>query len=152
MAKKRGRRRRRDNASGKGALIKGMSRRLPSELLADPLFRKRLAEIMRGHAGIYALYDGETPYYTGLTGNLLGRVRWHMKDRHAGRWDHFVIFRIKKVRYLKDIETLLHALIDTKGNAVRGKVPKDANINHMLQQEVKFFKRRLKTYERALRS
>jgi hypothetical protein len=128
-----------------------MSRRLPGELLTDPLFRVRLKQIMRKQAGIYALYDGETPYYTGLTVNLLGRLGRHMRDRHAGRWDHFVIFRIKKVRYLKDIETLLHAVIDTKGNAVRGKVPKDANINHMLQAEVREFKKRLKTYEKALR-
>jgi hypothetical protein len=138
-------------ASGTGALIKGMSRRLPSELLEDRLFRERLKEIMRKQAGIYALYDGDNPYYTGLTVNLLGRLGRHKRDRHAGRWDHFVIFRIKKVRYLKDIETLLHAVIDTKGNAVRGKVPKDANINRMLQREVAMFKKRLKTYERALR-
>jgi hypothetical protein len=149
--KARRKRRNSKNSSGKGALIKGMSRRLPSELLEDPLFRKRLAEIMRGHAGIYALYDGDTPYYTGLTVNLFGRLGSHLRDKHARRWDHFVIFRIKKGRYLKDIETLLHALIDTKGNAVRGKVPKDANINHMLQQEIKLFKKRLKTYEKALR-
>jgi len=49
--------------SGKGTLLQGMSRRLPRELLADPLFRKRLAGIMRRQAGIYALYDGRTPYY-----------------------------------------------------------------------------------------
>jgi hypothetical protein len=139
------------NSSGKGALIKGMSRRLPGELLKDPLFRVRLKGIMRRQAGIYALYDGDTPYYKGLTVNLLGRLGRHLRDRHPSRWDHFVIFRIKKVRYLKDIETLLHAVIDTKGNAVRGKVPKDANINHMLQAEVREFKKRLKTYEKALR-
>src|SRR5262245_52508388 len=145
------RRRPRRNASGKGALIKGMSRRLPGELLKDPMFRARLKAIMRKQSGIYALYDGETPYYTGLTVNLFGRLGRHMRDKHAGRWDHFVIFRIKRVRYLKDIETLLHALIDTEGNAVRGKVPRDANINRMLQQEVAIYKKRLKTYERALR-
>jgi hypothetical protein len=33
---------RRKNHSGKGALIKGMSRRLPSEILESPLFRHRL--------------------------------------------------------------------------------------------------------------
>src|SRR5882672_8071980 len=149
MAKRRPKKR--GNSSGKGELIKGMSRRLPSELLQDRLFRERLKEIMRKQAGIYALYDGETPYYTGLTVNLFGRLGRHLRDRHKGRWDHFVIFRIKKVRYLKDIETLLHALINTKGNAVRGKVPRDANINHMLQQEVATFKKRLKSYEQALR-
>src|SRR5881296_3483867 len=99
------------NRSGKGALLKGMSRRLPSEILQDPLFEKRLREIMRGYAGIYALYRGKKLYYTGLTKDLFGRIRWHTQDRHAGRWDHFIIFRIIKVRYLKDIETLIHNLL-----------------------------------------
>ena len=56
-------------------MIKDMSCRLPSELAADRLFRDRLNEILRGYAGVYTLYDGETPYYTGLTGNLFGRLR-----------------------------------------------------------------------------
>ncbi len=128
-----------------------MSRRLPVELLADPLFRDRLNEIMRGYAGIYVLYHGDTPYYTGLTGNLFRRIRWHTRDRHARRWDHFVIFRIQRVAYLKDIETLLHALVVTKGNRVSGKVPRDADITRMLRGFVRGYKRRLRAYERALR-
>jgi hypothetical protein len=74
-----------------------------------------------------------------------------LSDRHARRWDQFVIFRIAKVSYVKDIETLLHALIDTKGNRVHGKVPRDADINRMLRAVVSNEKRRLKTFERALR-
>lgn len=88
--KKRGRIRR--ASSSKGALIKGMSRGLPSEILQDPLFRKRLKEIMRGHAGIYALSRGRKLYYTGLTRDLFGRIRWHTRDRHAaplGSFHHF---------------------------------------------------------------
>jgi predicted GIY-YIG superfamily endonuclease len=106
---------------------------------------------MCGYAGVYALYSGDTPYYTGLTGNLFGRLRTHRRDRHAGRWDHFVIVRIHRVRYVKDIETRLHALIDTRGNAVRGKVPKDADINRLLREELRNHKRKLRAYERALR-
>src|SRR5258708_29526417 len=105
-------RRRRRAKSNKGALIKGMSRRLSSEVLDDPLFRKSLQEIMRGYAGVYALYRGKRLYYTGLTGNLLNRIKWHQKDRHRGKWDHFVIFRIHRVRYLKDIETLVLNLVE----------------------------------------
>ena len=78
----------------KGALIKGMTKQLPSEILASPIFRKKLQELMKGYAGIYALYHRDQPYYVGLTTNLFGRVNGHMKDRHKGQWDHFVIFRI----------------------------------------------------------
>jgi hypothetical protein len=43
------------------------------------------------------------------------------------------IFRIKRVNYLKDIETLLTQLITTQGNRVKGKVPRDADINRVLR-------------------
>ena len=130
-------RRARSHKSGKGALIKGMSRRLPSEILDSQLFSRRLREIMRGYAGIYALYRGQRLYYVGLTTNLLGRIKWHMKDRHAGKWDHFIIFRIHRVGYLKDIETLIHRLTEAPGNRVRGKVPKDADLMRVLRQVVR---------------
>lgn len=42
----------------KGALIQGMSRKLPSEILGNPVFKKRLRDIMRNYSGIYALYKG----------------------------------------------------------------------------------------------
>ncbi len=139
------------NRSGKGALLKGMSRRLPSEILQDSLFEKRLREIMRGYAGIYALYHGKKLYYTGLTKDLFGRIRHHNQDRHAGRWDHFIIFRIHKVRYLKDIETLILNLLPTHGNKSRGKVPRDADLNRVLRSLAKEYRKRLAGYERSFR-
>jgi hypothetical protein len=141
----------RKSRSSKGALIKGMSRRLSSELLDDPLFRKSLQEIMRGFAGIYALYRGKRLYYTGLTRNLLGRIKWHQKDRHAGKWDYFVIFRIHRVRYLKDIETLLLNLVEPPGNRNRGKVPRDADLNRVLKLVLKEYRGRIRGYERSLK-
>jgi hypothetical protein len=32
-----------------------MSKKLPSDILENPVFRKRLKEIMKGYSGIYAL-------------------------------------------------------------------------------------------------
>jgi len=120
--------------SYKGELIKGMSNKLPSEILENPIFKKKLKEIMRSYSGIYALYKGNNLYYIGLTKNLYARIGWHKKDKHAGRWDKFIIFRIKKIRYLKDIETLIHHLVDTPGNRVKGKVPKDSDLNRVLRE------------------
>lgn len=137
--------------TGKGALIKGMSRRLPSEILESRVFSQRLAEIMRHYAGIYALYRGNRIYYVGLTANLLGRIKWHLKDRHAGKWDHFIVFRIHKVRYLKDIETLIHHLIDTPGNKVKGKVPRDADLNRILREVLVEHERAIRGLRQALR-
>lgn len=137
--------------SSKGALIKGMSGRLPSEILENTLFPMRLREIMHKYAGIYALYRGDRLYYTGLTRNLFGRIKWHLKDRHAHRWDHFTIFRIQKVPYIKDIETLVHHLVDTSGNRSKGKVPKDADINWILRDVVREHERALRGLKKALR-
>ncbi len=144
-------RRARSNKSGKGALIKGMSRRLPSEILESQIFSRRLREIMRGYAGIYALYRARRLYYVGLTTNLLGRIKWHLKDRHAGKWDHFIIFRIHKVRYLKDVETLIHNLVDTHGNRVKGKVPRDADLNRILREVLFEHEHAIRGIRRALR-
>ena len=137
--------------SRKGALIKGMSRRLPSEILESKVFAQRLREIMRRYAGIYALYRGNRIYYVGLTTNLHGRIKWHLKDRHAGKWDRFIIFRIHKVRYLKDIETLIHHIIDTPGNRVKGKVPRDADLNRILRDILVEHERVIRGFKRALR-
>lgn len=69
-----------------------------------------------------------------MTRNLLGRIKWHLKDRHAGKWDSFIIFRIHRVRYLKDIETLIHRLVETPGNRQKGNVPRDPDLNRVLRE------------------
>lgn len=136
----------------KGALIKGMTRHLPSEILASPIFRRKLQELMRGYAGIYALYRDEKPYDIGLTTNLFGRVNGHLRDRHKGQWDHFVIFRIKKVDYLKDIETLITHLMPWPGNRVRGKVPRDGELNRILRQILTDHTREIREIRKVLRN
>ena len=137
--------------STKGALIKGMSRRLPSEILESPLFEQRLRQMMRKYAGIYALYRGKKLYYIGLTSNLHGRIRHHTKDRHAGKWDQFIIFRIKRVNYLKDIETLISQLVDTPGNRAKGKVPRDGDLNRILREVLREHEGTIRGIKKALR-
>lgn len=137
--------------STKGALIKGMSTRLPSTILADPIFEKKLKELMKGYSGIYALYKGDELYYIGLTKDLHGRISWHLKDRHARKWDSFVIFRIKTVRYLKDIETLIMNIVKTKGNRVKGKVPRDSNLTYIIRDILREKEKGLAELKGALR-
>jgi hypothetical protein len=137
--------------STRGALIKGMSLRLPSEILSNPVFKKGLKQIMKGYAGIYALYDNHKLYYVGLTTNLFGRINWHQRDRHKGRWNNFVIFRIKRVRLLKDIETLITHVADLPGNRVKGRVPKDNDINRVLRDILRDHEKEIKGIKNALR-
>lgn len=106
---------------------------------------------MKGFSGIYALYKKDKLYYVGLTTNLFGRIKWHMKDRHAGKWDSFVIFRIKRIDYLKDIETLITHLVKLPGNKVKGKVPRDADINRILRRILQEHNKEIKGISEALK-
>ncbi len=120
---------------------------MPSTILKSPIFKEKLKEMMKNYAGIYGLYKDDKLYYLGLTRNLLGRINWHLKDRHKGKWNSFQIFRIKKVDYLKDIETLLLHIVKTKGNRVKGRVPKDAQLNWALREIYNDHKKEMKELE-----
>ena len=128
------RKKKKKRKSSKGALLKGMSRRLPIELLGDQAFETGLKAIMRGYAGVYALYDGNKLYYVGLANNLYNRLRWHTRDRHKNRWDQFAIFRVNRVRYLKDMETLLLQVSKPPGNSLSGHLHRDADLTRVLRK------------------
>ena len=131
-------RKRRRRKPQKGALIKGKTGRLPIQIIQSPVFEEHVRTLMRGHSGIYLLYKRRTLYYVGLASkNLLGRLKDHQKDKHMGKWDRFVVYRIKSVRYLKDIETLLIGVLNPPGNAQEGKVPRDADMNRVLKRVLK---------------
>jgi hypothetical protein len=134
----------------KGALIKGMTGRLPVEILDNPVFEEDIRNVMKGFSGIYLLYRRKTLYYVGLASNLLGRLRSHQKDKHAERWDQFTIYRIRQVRYLKDLETLLIGVLRPPGNNVKGRVPSDADINRILRKVMKQQKSSMTKIERSL--
>ena len=137
--------------SSKGALVKGVSARLPVELLDEPTFKQGLQEITRGYSGIYFLYKRNTLYYIGLAKNLYWRLLGHTKKRNKGKWDSFAIFRVGRVRYLKDIESLLLRAARPPGNAVGGHFPRDANLTKVLKKIRSEQMRRLKRIGKVLR-
>ena len=134
----------------KGALIKGMSERLPISLLGVHEFRESLKDIMAGYAGVYAMYHGKKLYYVGLASNLFWRLHHHTRDRHKGKWNYFSIFRIGRVRYLKDIETLLLRVAVPKGNRVTGHLHKDSDLNRVLRNLAREQARTLKNIRRVI--
>jgi hypothetical protein len=105
------------NRSSKGALVKGVSAWLPIDLLEEATFKQGLQEITRGYSGIYPLYKQETLYHIG-----------HTKNKLKGKWDSFAIFRVGRVRYLKDIESLLLRATRPPGNSVSGHFHRDADL------------------------
>lgn len=137
--------------SNKGALVKGVSKPLPIELLSDPMFRDELRKLMRGYSGLYALHRGKRLHYVGLASNLFWRLHGHTRNRHKGKWDRFAIYRIAKVRYLKDIEALVLRIARPPGNAVSGNFHRDADVTRVLRRIQSRQQRTLSRIRRTLR-
>ena len=82
---------------------------------------------------------------------LFGENSLHLRDRYSGMWDSFIISRIQRVRYLKDIEILIYHLVDTQGNKIKGKVPRDADLNRILCEVLREHETAIRGIRRALR-
>ena len=114
--------------------MKGVSIPLPIEILSEPMFREELRALMRGYSGLYALYRGKKLYYVGLANNLFWRLHGHTRNKHKGRWNRFAIYRISKVRFLKDIEALVLRIARPPGNSVSGNFHPDADVTKVLKK------------------
>jgi len=123
-----------------------MPRKRKDELVAEYLENihgdvfKDYAELVRayikGRHGIYALYRGPKLYYVGLASNLGWRLRHHMKDRHAGRWDRFSIYMTNDQDYMKDLESLFLRIAKPTGNKVKGKFVHATLLNRRFKREI----------------
>ncbi len=138
--------------SNRGLLIKGSLEKIPAEVMEDGVFRKKLRELMRWWAGIYALYNGDRLYYVGLATKSFWRLWGHSKrGKHVGKWDKFSVFRFKRIKYLKDLETLILHISKPRGNRVIGRIPKDYELTKILRKEVTDFKKKAQKIERAIK-
>jgi predicted GIY-YIG superfamily endonuclease len=118
----------------RGRLIKGIAK-LPASLFDNNFFAPVLETLLSGSPGIYALYKGEDLYYVGLSKNLRSRLKQHLKDKHSRKWDTFKIFKVRKVNYLKDMETLILQIARPEGNRQMGKLP--SKQRHALTKSLK---------------
>jgi predicted GIY-YIG superfamily endonuclease len=107
----------------RGKLLKGIAT-LPASLFENSFFAPVLKNLLKDSAGIYALYKGESLYYIGLSKGLKNRVEQHLKDRHSQKWDTFKIFKVGRINYLKDLETLILQITRPEGNLRTGKLPR----------------------------
>lgn len=110
--------------------------RVSGKLLEEE-YRQVVAGMIRGHAGIYALYKGERLYYVGLAKNLMGRVKHHLKDRHARRWDKFSVYLASDDQLIKSLESLLLRIALPAGNRVRGRLPGAVDQRRRLHREMR---------------
>jgi len=58
-------------------------------------------------SGIYVLYGNYGLYYVGIAGRLGPRLKRHLADTHAGKWDRFSWFGFKRVQSHRTPEGLL---------------------------------------------
>lgn len=106
----------------KHALIREFIEKMSGDIL-DVRYRPQLAELIRGHAGVYALYNGDDLYYVGLAVDLMKRVDQHLKDHHAGEWNGFSVYLTSRDEHIKPLESLLLRVFQPPGNRNTGKLP-----------------------------
>jgi len=69
--------------------------------------------------GVYALYRRQKLYYIGLASDLKRRIKWHLKDRHKGKWDRFSLYIIRKTGHIREVESLLVRIAEPVGMTLR---------------------------------
>ena len=108
--------------SKKDILVSEYLERVGGDVLESEHYRSIVAGMIKGHAGVYALYKGERLYYVGLATNLMGRVKHHLKDRHTGEWNRFSVYLASNDVHIKPLESLLLRIINPLGNRVKGRL------------------------------
>ena len=109
-------------AKKSNAIVRGYIERVSGRVLEN--YRPIIKEMIRGHAGVYALYKREKLYYVGLASNLMNRVNHHLKDRHKGKWDRFSVYLTINDSHIRSLEALmLRVVVDHPvGNKVKGRL------------------------------
>lgn len=116
------------------SLVLGFLERISSKLFED--FPAQLTQLIGSQHGVYALYKGHHLYYVGLATNLRGRIKHHLQDRHAGAWDAFSLYLVRKADHIKELESLLLRIADPKGNKTRGRLKHADNLKKSLQKMI----------------
>ncbi len=109
------------------------------ERVSFKAFRKyhpEIGSLVRAQHGVYALYKKDRLYYVGLASNLRRRVKRHLADKHAGRWDRFSLYLVRKVDHIREIEALLLRISAPGGNRQGGKLRSAINLKKALSRLV----------------
>lgn len=122
--------------SGQDTLVTDYIERMSGDIL-DDRYRPQLAELIRGHSGIYALYKDDNLYYVGLAVDLMRRVDQHLTDRHRGAWNRFSVYLTQRDEHLKPLESLLLRVFKPNGNQQGGKLPGASDRKRALAQAMK---------------
>ena len=94
-------------------------------------------EMIRGRAGVYALYRKRKLYYVGLASNLMRRLKTHLKDRHHGAWERFSVYLTVHDEHLKELESLILRIVNPTGNKTLGKFTNSESLRSKLNSRMK---------------
>lgn len=97
-------------------------------------YHKEITRLVRGEHGVYALYKNDRLYYVGLASNLRNRIKQHLKDKHANRWNRFSLYLVRKVDHIREIESLLLRIAGPAGNKQGGRLRRAVNLERTLRQ------------------
>lgn len=114
------------------ALVTGYLERIASKAFEE--FPKQVTELIGKQHGIYALYKSNRLYYVGLASNIRRRIPQHLRDRHAGKWDRFSLYLVRKVDHIKELESLILRMAAPKGNATGGRLKSAENLEKTLER------------------
>jgi hypothetical protein len=95
-----------------------------------------IRKFVRGRNGVYAFYRKGKLYYSGLASYLRGRLRWHLRDRHAQRWDTFSVYLTIGDQHLRELESLILRVAQPPGNRQLGKFSGAQNLNRSFGREI----------------
>jgi hypothetical protein len=107
-------------------LVQGDLERISSKAFDN--YHDVITKLVGRKHGVYALYKRDRLYYVGLATNLRGRLKQHLKDRHASKWDSFSLYVIRNVNYLRELESLLVHIAEPKGNITRGRFARSESL------------------------
>ncbi|MCH8146757.1 MAG: DUF2924 domain-containing protein [Planctomycetes bacterium] len=99
-------------------------------------YHREITDLVRSQHGVYALYKNDRLYYVGLAVNLRRRIKQHLRDKHAGRWNRFSLYLVRKVDHIKEIESLLLRIADPAGNKQGGRLRKATNLDRQLRRKM----------------
>jgi len=120
--------------SSRGYLVKAYAERISAELLEK--HGDTVRSVIGRKCGVYVLSKHGKPYYIGLASKLPSRLRHHLKDRHAHKWDRFNFYAIRSQKHIKDIESILILVAQPEGNKQRAGFGKGKDVRKTLRNEI----------------
>ena len=121
-------------------LVLGYLEQISSSVFSK--FSGQVTSLVGKRHGIYALYRNSKLYYIGLATNLRSRVKHHLKDKHAGKWNKFSLYLVRKVDHIRELETIVMRMASPAGNTTRGRLPRAENLKFELLSRVKLEQKR----------